>query len=564
MMGILFRVLVVLVLFCSVSGRVSAAVKTKIRPVTSPQNINLNPNKTCTDFTVTLDDNIDALTGSGTINAKLKINKKFLTTETSNFSIPYVDGAIGTSDSISVCLVDPDSITKTRKLPLTINIERKLAKKHKIKKLKTELAIYAGTVTISGKAIMPSSPLSQKNLRLKLQTTGDDSLTSSSTESDEELELELEEDIVIGATVELFEVDDEGQTIGEAIATTTTDVQGEFELEIPSDGGFDTDHVVNVSDGEEEVHSFVTEEEIIADPVSELIYENIQETATNDSVGSVDEVNRDVEIDDFNAEEVNSMREHIDELGVSFEEEGVSETVTSLESTIGGFVDNMIEVIMDEETDSEEENATEENQTEAAVNASGVAGDYFVAFFDAGISGYVSSDSDDGTASTQSAIELGTARLMKPSEAGVLHVVEVPKLNSQARLVRDNFSTTDGEDESNSGFLRLALSETEESDSSPSEDDERYDFSGDRLYILEANTDRENEGGNSSQEYFTSINSNNVINFVEPGREYSKVLPGGISGFREDPQVENFFPVGDGLFLSSSFGRGEMFSIVSG
>lgn len=604
----------------------SAAVSLK----TSKSNIRFSKTNPSQTFSITTTDDLSCLDGkTGTFKAKVAVSKKYFEDPPKTIEIPYTDGEIGSTE-ITLSLKDADSIPQSTKTKL--KVKGRISKNCKLKALKTNLNIDIGQIKVSGSVLVPTSRANSRRKNLLGRSI---------------VPLNAEE--AAGTTVELIQVDSEGQQVGEPVATAVTDSEGHYELEMPEGAVPSTEYVIAVdsdNDGAADMHSFVTQdEELVVDPVSEFIFENVTEEAVNDDSTGLS-VAQTIEVEDFTDTEINAVREQMDELNPDYEPT-VTETITSFEGSLGSFLDNLIDIAKGE---GDENDGADAEVNETKIKAKGIAGDYFVTFTDFGLSGLVSETTEDASLpSTIGALELGAARLSKPTPAGALAVTSIPILSASMRLEKtgefnenfgrddfggdqgggdfdqgpgddfgggpgdefgqepgDDFGTEPG-DEISEGIETFSNGEelTEEPSPEPEQqeepddqlaegddsnfpsgddfgpeaefgegpegdfgeggqDDERSDFGpGTSAYNIAIDTNR--NPGNIIDEFFVSINSANVISFVEPGEtEIYSGGPGPAIGYRSDPEQQTYYPVGTGMFIAAPLGVGNEYDLSTG
>ncbi len=505
--------------------------------VPSKKNLRFNDNSNTVTFSVTLNDNITALTGSGTLSATLKLNSKIFTASSTTVAIPYTDGVIGASEPITVTLLNSD-VTKTATSPFSIKFSAADAKKYKLKSYKGKFNLDAEPIQISGKVTVPAGDASSFQARTlkRLASMKAKSIAPFNTENPE------------GVIVDLVPINPAtGEVSGEAVASAMTDSKGNYELEMPADAQFGTSYALIVEgDAGESMHSPLFGTEVNVNPATEVLFDLTQE-ATDDptavGLGAGDEFSLD-NLTDSEAEGLNDKFEGLNPLY----EETLSDSVQSLRDTYSNFLNNMLGAAADDDLAG--------GTTDIGEAAEGVAGLYNVSFFNVSVS---------SETRLFMSVELAAARMSKPDEVGAFAVTPFPSFSTQASLEElHSFGPNDGGGNQgpNDGSGEQGPSDGGQQGPSdggggtpptarvrPNSSDDCYDvtaFSEGAHAVNGAD-----EGGN----FYMTVNSAGVINFAQPAEEqtFSGGPDGSTSTFRYQPNVMNMYPVGTGMYLSTQY-----------
>src|SRR5690606_36247967 len=85
---------------------------------------------------------------------------------------------------------------------------------------------------------------------------------------------------IAGAEVELFRVGNDGERVGDVLATATTNDDGEYELELPEGEELSGDLVVSISAAGRKLRAQVVAEQVDITPVSEYVLTKLVESGT--------------------------------------------------------------------------------------------------------------------------------------------------------------------------------------------------------------------------------------------------------------------------------------------
>lgn len=547
--------------------------------VLSKNNLRLNNDSTSTSFTVTLSDDISALTGSGTIPAKLKLKGKGVTTNLSNNTIliPYTDGVIGTSSEVTFTLAS--TVNKSSTLPFSISLPGKYRKKYGVSSLSAGLNLDADAVKLSGKVTVPSGDLSNFRARTarKIAQRKAREIAPFNTENPE------------GVVVELYEINPvSGEPVGEPLAEAITDDDGNYEMEMPAEADFGSNYALIVEgDDGESMHAPLFSDNVPVNPATEALFELTQD-AISDPVSVGLPPLAAVDFENFTDTELEGLNTQMEELNPLYEDT-LSETVTSLKESYASFLNNMIGFAATEESS--------DSDTDLTQIAKGIAGDYNVVFFDTSIS----SSERIGVS-----MELAMARMSKPDAVGALAVTPFPSFSTQASSFERHNNEHGGdhgdggcegsdcggcqgpncghEDDHGEGGCQ-GPDCGQEGDPGQCEgpdcgqqgdqgqgdqgqgDQGQGDQGGtgseeeDACYEVEAHTESGGQvnGTDEAGNFYMTIDPSRVISFAEPASEqsFSNGPDGSTSIYRTLPSVMHMIPVGDDMFLSSSTYRGE-------
>ena len=565
----------VLVLLVSLLNSVSA-----IDVNLSRNNLRLNNTATTTSFTASLNDNVDDLTGTGTIPAKLKIKAKGVSASTSTIEIPYVDGVIGSSDEVTLTLLG--DVAKSSTAKLMIKFPKKYKKKYNINNYSSTVSVDADAVKLSGKITIPAGNLNsfRSRTRKKLTRMRDRGVTPFNTENPE------------GVLVELVQIEPEtGELVADpenpgeplVIATAFTDAGGDFEMDMPEEtpGGdpvdFGTEFVIMVQGDEEgeEMHAPLFSDEVDVNPATEVLFDLTQEAIGDPEMIGLPE-DQELSFDNFTDQEAEQLDQQMEELSPLYEET-LAESLASLKDSYSEFLNKMLGYAADDDTLGEE--------TDLQEVAKGIAGDYNVVFFDTRITSEERVDLS---------VNLAVGRMFKPDEVGALIVKPLPGFMTQASLFgnrgyegpendegpNDDFGDGPGDNNQCEGGQCQDDNQCEGGDCLDDDQDDNQDDSQDdnqggqgstltfstrsgggddfSCYEIEAESQVEEKSrdADASGNFYMTVDGNRIISFAEPAFEESHENPDGTYIFRSQPSVMNMIPVGDDMFLSRSQNTG--------
>lgn len=136
---------------------------------------------------------------------------------------------------------------------------------------------------------------------------------------------------VTGATVELVRIDNNGQQVGDVLATTTTSTTGEYTLTLPAGVDLSGNLIVRISgSGGTEMRAQVVERSLDITPVSEFVLQHFVTSGANlENLSTTDVAKLSGQVEDFDVAAGADM----------------TEMLTRLEQETGDFVDASIDVI---------------------------------------------------------------------------------------------------------------------------------------------------------------------------------------------------------------------------
>jgi hypothetical protein len=484
----------------------SAAIKL----IPNKSNFRFNNSASSLTFKVGLSDDIPSLKGTGTINAKMKFDSSLFTSNLTNnlISIPYVDGVIGDSPDITLTLKNP-SITKSNSSPFSVKFSGAQKKKLKLVNFADKFNIDASSIQVSGRVTIPEASASNfKTRTAKLLKAR--KIAPSNTDNPD------------GVLVELLPINPAtGEASGPAIAEAITDTDGTYNLEMPAGTEFGTDYALVVQgDNGENMHAPLFGDSVNITPATETLFQLTQDAVqdpTSIGLGANDEIS----FENFTDTEALGLNNQLENLTPIYEPT-LSASIQSLKDTYASFLNNMLGASADDDTSGV--------STDIGEAAKGIAGDYFVSFFNTAIS---------SESRLRISVELASARMSKPDEVGALVVTPFPSFSSEASSqVPQNRGPGPDQgprpDQGQGSNARLK----------PLESTSCYDV---EAYSEGAREVRGTENGN----FYMTVDANRIINFVEPAMEEPFRTPEGQEGSqRYQPSVMNMIPVGEGMFLS--------------
>lgn len=557
----------ILLVLVSLSFALKAAA---IDIVLSDEDLRFSSSDMSESFTVTLADDPTKLAGkSGNIKAKLKYNKKLFDSNlTGPILIPYTDGVVGKSDPVTLRLKDGDSIDNSQASKFSVVVPKGLKKRLEIDSYSNDLNIDAGSVTISGRVRIPTgSSSSFKSRKARV-------LNPLNTDPSADVE------------VEVVEIAADGTETPTGIVAVT-DSEGNFEIELPPEAPPSVEYAIvahNQDDPSQNLHApAVQTEDLVIDPVSEFIHDQLIEGFQQ----AEDPIVR----DNLSSTEMKDIVEQFEEFNPGIEET-IEETEEKLADLFAPVIDNMLGVANDEEVeipdqipdeqaddDSQEPNdpLTDEDfefdttPTELGLAAGELAGDYFVVFYDGALEGSTSANPFGNESRVSAELEIGLARLSRPTEAGVLTVSPQPVLFSEAELLKfdqDGGFGQEGEEnqnpDENSGGDDFGQGPDEGFD-----DQQDGPQGGPSCFAVEAFS--ETPKNNFSEEGFlATVDTNDVITVVVPATEDNDRFTDDFTGetysftFRDKDEVFQFYPVSGGFSVANNVGGGEQFNDATG
>lgn len=126
---------------------------------------------------------------------------------------------------------------------------------------------------------------------------------------------------VANATVEMIQIDDAGNQVGDVIATATTDSSGTYSLVTTASPG--SDLVLKVSSSSATVRAFATSTSVDISPVSEYLVEKILATVASSSA---------ITLDNFNSTELGLLMDFLNDLSVFLAPTTVADSISALDS----------------------------------------------------------------------------------------------------------------------------------------------------------------------------------------------------------------------------------------
>lgn len=532
-----------------------------------PSNTDIRLDSSTTSRTVqfSLDEEISKLDGKeGFLKAKIKLSKKAkklleLSSPKGQVFIPYtIDGNVQDSLAVEIALKDPDAvITQAEDLNYRVIFNKKLRKKFGLNNYQGNINIDVidsesedAGISVHGLVSLPDISGARTRKRAKLNS-------KSRIIPFEEGSSEAQ-----GATVEVYPVNEDGSIdkSGEPVAQAVVDASGEFDIKLPAPEGdviyqpgpgFVVE-VAGLEDGNSMMHSFIDEEEMVVDPRSDFVFQEITEGFAADTLEQAN----------LAATEIKEFHEKVDQTSQN-DELTIDATIEKLNENLGPLVENVLPAINDEEVEPAAFDYTDFNIKdfnpdddiflsdkvipEEILNARNIAGDYNVAFY-YGIIG----------AELQSVVaQYGSATLSKPSETGFIDAIPSFKLRSEASFTNQaNFG---------------GVPPSEEAEGEPPLGDGVEPPLGDGgdvdpCYQLIAVTDKPRSGSSGPKEddgsgsggsgLFFTTDALNVISVIE-SESSEPTSPGEV--FKFTSTVTDFHPVGTGMYLGTNIKTGGAF-----
>jgi uncharacterized protein YdeI (BOF family) len=141
---------------------------------------------------------------------------------------------------------------------------------------------------------------------------------------------------VEGADVELVRVDNNGDQIGDVLATAKTSITGVYTLEIPEGVSLAGNLVVRIQGSNAEMRSQVVEQDVDINPLSEYVLQRFIENGT--------------ELDTLNTDTVLTLRGKAEEFDIAATAD-LSSMLEKLDQEIGEFVDGQVDRITSDTAD---------------------------------------------------------------------------------------------------------------------------------------------------------------------------------------------------------------------
>jgi hypothetical protein len=347
------------------------------------------------------------------------------------------------------------------------------------------------------------------------------------------------DDVNIEQTVNLYEVNSEGNPVGEPIVTGMTDSKGKFNLDLPPEIGaeiFGTNYALFVEpDSQNPLKSFIQPGQNTLNPANSAVF---------DTINNLDREGE-IEKEHITSTEFAFMSDIFEKFNPA-NQATIDETDEYLKNIFGNVLENISLVANDDDDTGE--------QTELGLIANNLDGNYYVTFFDAGLSG-----TDGSPTQISSQISLGEGRIGKPNEIGILPINPVPGFSTRASLNDLSGVDIDGDvlPDDNGGY--------------PPEGEQPNDLPDDFLppprpmacFDLDAQTrfpsPAELEEFKKEINIYFTANPDGSITAVESAqeREFKDFL--GTVVFRSRDTVYQFKPFGEGMFLSTSLKGGQAF-----
>ena len=550
-------------------------------------------------FTVTLSDDPAKLAGkSGNIKAKLQFNKKLYESSlTGPVLIPYEDGVMQNSSPITLSLKNTDNIVNASESTFAISVSNGLKKKLGINLYKDALSVDADAVTLSGRVIIPSG--STNNFSTRRRTPQNMGKARQITP--------LNTDLGAGVEVEIVEIATDGTQTPTGI-TAVADEDGNFEIAMPEDATPSVEYAVHVqADTGEDLIAFATEsEDIVVNPVSTFIYDQFVEGVQDSDAPLIQE--------QITPTEMNDIVEQFEEFNPGIEET-IEETQAKLEDLFEPVIDNMLGVandadvelpsqlpdedsIDDDEVPDEDQPPEDEQDplsdddfvfettpTDLGLAAEEIAGDYFVVFYEGALGGSTENNPFGDESRVSAELEIGLARLSRPSEAGVLTVTPQPVLFSEASLLahsddqggsvqEDDQDQPQGDQGPGDDFGDGGQDGPNDDFGDGGQDGPNDDFGqgpqdGSNCFTLEAYSGTP-EGDFGEAGFLATVDTSNVVSVVVPAFEESHSFTDDFSGitynttFRDKDEVFQFYPVSGGFSVANNIGGGEEFNADTG
>lgn len=133
---------------------------------------------------------------------------------------------------------------------------------------------------------------------------------------------------VTGALVELIRIDNDGNQVGDVIATTTTSISGDYTITVPAGVSLGGNLVVRISgDNDIDLRSQVVEESVDISPMSEFVLRKFIQSGSS--------------LNDLTNSSVVKLRGQVEEFNLASRID-MSSMLTALENEVGEFVDKEI------------------------------------------------------------------------------------------------------------------------------------------------------------------------------------------------------------------------------
>ncbi|MDY6814527.1 MAG: hypothetical protein SV598_01395 [Pseudomonadota bacterium] len=133
------------------------------------------------------------------------------------------------------------------------------------------------------------------------------------------------------AEVELIRVDDQGNQVGEVLASTTTSTEGVYELTLPQGVNLAGNLVVRINGANQSLRAQVVDHDVDISPVSEFILTKFLETGAH--------------LGQLQLDEVASLSDKVEEFDMDATGLNLDQTFGILETEVGDFVENKVAVV---------------------------------------------------------------------------------------------------------------------------------------------------------------------------------------------------------------------------
>jgi hypothetical protein len=187
------------------------------------------------------------------------------------------------------------------------------------------------TTTVSGKAEAPGGTIAQFDRQRPFLLAALDFLMPPSQAAITGLQP------VTGATVQLIRIDDDGNQVGDVLASTVTSLTGDYSLSLPAGVSLAGNLVVRISGNNASMSAMVVDQAVNINPVSQFILNKF----VNDP-GLV--------LADLRVNEVVALRGKVEDFDLTAEAD-LSGMLAKLEQELGEFVESEVEVIDADEDD---------------------------------------------------------------------------------------------------------------------------------------------------------------------------------------------------------------------
>ncbi|WP_210404763.1 hypothetical protein [Hahella sp. CCB-MM4] len=138
---------------------------------------------------------------------------------------------------------------------------------------------------------------------------------------------------ITGATVELIRIDNDGNQIGEVLATTVTSITGDYVLTLPEGTDLSGDLIVRITGaGDTELRAQVVDQEVDISPVTEFVLQKF--------------IAQGSDLDHLTTTSVVKLRGQVEEFDLTADPGAdLSDMLVALEQETGEFVDSQIDII---------------------------------------------------------------------------------------------------------------------------------------------------------------------------------------------------------------------------